>query len=370
MEEEKRQIVAVIGQIIEDAKKNHNVVNEEKIKKEVASFGLTREQYGNVIDIIENSDIIILKKEEVVFEKPEDNFEDDIEIDISEDMQSTIEDVALNVDDPVRAYLKEIGRYKLLSPEEEQELAKKIQEGDRAAKELFINCNLRLVVSVAKKYIGRGLTFLDLIQEGNIGLMKAVDKYEYEKGFKFSTYATWWIRQSITRAIADQAKTIRIPVHMVEVINKVVRTQKALLQENGREPSEEEIAEAAGLELEKVQEALKYTGDTVSLDTPVGEEENTSIGDFIEDGNTKAPEQSAMETVRNECLMEALETLTEREQYVITMRFGLADGIPHTLEEVGQTMGVTRERIRQIEAKSLKKLRAPSRSKKLAGFVI
>ena len=368
MEDNKKQMMEIVGKIIEDAKKNNNVLEEEIIQKKLRSFSLSREQYGAIVEYIEGNDIIVLKKEEQLLEKPEDNFED-VEIDMSEDMAATIQDVALNVDDPVRAYLKEIGRYQLLSPEEEQSLAKKIQDGDAAAKELFINCNLRLVVSVAKKYIGRGLTFLDLIQEGNIGLMKAVDKYEYEKGFKFSTYATWWIRQSITRAIADQAKTIRIPVHMVEVINKVVRTQKALLQDTGREPNEEEIAEATSLEVEKVREALKYTGDTVSLDTPVGEEENTSIGDFIEDFNTKAPEQHAMETVRNECLKEALATLTEREQYVITMRFGLADGIPHTLEEVGQTMGVTRERIRQIEAKSLKKLRAPSRSKKLVGFV-
>ena len=243
MEDNKKQMMEIVGKIIEDAKKNNNVLEEEIIQKKLKSFSLSREQYGAIVEYIEGNDIIVLKKEEQLLEKPEDNFED-VEIDMSEDMAATIQDVALNVDDPVRAYLKEIGRYQLLSPEEEQSLAKKIQDGDAAAKELFINCNLRLVVSVAKKYIGRGLTFLDLIQEGNIGLMKAVDKYEYEKGFKFSTYATWWIRQSITRAIADQAKTIRIPVHMVEVINKVVRTQKAILQETGREPNEEEIAEA------------------------------------------------------------------------------------------------------------------------------
>lgn len=273
------------------------------------------------------------------------------------------------IDDPVRMYLKEIGRVPLLTAQEEIELAKRIEAGDEDAKRRLAEANLRLVVSIAKRYVGRGMLFLDLIQEGNLGLIKAVEKFDYRKGFKFSTYATWWIRQAITRAIADQARTIRIPVHMVETINKLIRTSRQLLQELGREPTPEEIAKEMGIEEEKVREIMKIAQEPVSLETPIGEEEDSHLGDFIEDEDALAPADAASFTLLKEQLEDVLETLTEREEEVLRLRFGLDDGRQRTLEEVGQVFGVTRERIRQIEAKALRKLRHPSRSKKLKDYL-
>ena len=275
----------------------------------------------------------------------------------------------IGLDDPVKMYLKDIGRVPLLSAEEEVELAKRMQEDDVAAKKRLSEANLRLVVSIAKRYVGRGMLFLDLIQEGNLGLMKAVEKFDYQKGFKFSTYATWWIRQSITRAIADQARTIRIPVHMVETINKLTRVQRLLLQELGREPTPEEIAEKMGVTEERVREIQKIAQDPVSLETPIGEEEDSHLGDFIEDEKTATPSDSVATTMLKEQLLGVLDTLTPREEKVLRLRYGIDDGKPRTLEEVGKEFNVTRERIRQIEAKALRKLRHPSRSKKLKDFL-
>ncbi len=273
-----------------------------------------------------------------------------------------------NLDDPVRMYLKEIGQVKLLTAEEEVELAKRVAEGDKRAKDQLTEANLRLVVSIAKKYSGRGLHILDLIQEGNTGLIRAVDKFDYTKGNKFSTYATWWIRQAITRAIADQARTIRVPVHMVEVINKAARCNRKLVQELGREPTMEEVAAELGLPVEKIIEANRTAADTLSLDTPVGDEEDTTIGSFVEDDNTPGPADATSNTLLAEALGEILDTLTDREADVLRMRFGMYDGRTHTLEEVGQIFGVTRERIRQIENKAIRKLRHPSRAKKIKDF--
>ena len=275
----------------------------------------------------------------------------------------------IGLDDPVKMYLKDIGRVPLLTAEEEIELAKRMQENDQAAKKRLCEANLRLVVSIAKRYVGRGMLFLDLIQEGNMGLMKAVEKFDYQKGFKFSTYATWWIRQSITRAIADQARTIRIPVHMVETINKLTRVQRVLLQEHGREPTPAEIAEKMGVTEERVREIQKIAQDPVSLETPIGEEEDSHLGDFIEDEKTATPSDSVASTMLKEQLLGVLDTLTPREEKVIRLRYGIDDGKPRTLEEVGREFNVTRERIRQIEAKALRKLRHPSRSKKLKDFL-
>ena len=275
----------------------------------------------------------------------------------------------IGLDDPVKMYLKDIGRVPLLSAEEEVDLAKRMQEDDVAAKKRLSEANLRLVVSIAKRYVGRGMLFLDLIQEGNLGLMKAVEKFDYQKGFKFSTYATWWIRQSITRAIADQARTIRIPVHMVETINKLTRVQRVLLQELGREPTPEEIAEKMGVTEERVREIQKIAQDPVSLETPIGEEEDSHLGDFIEDEKTVTPSESVATTMLKEQLLGVLDTLTPREEKVLRLRYGIDDGKPRTLEEVGKEFNVTRERIRQIEAKALRKLRHPSRSKRLKDFL-
>lgn len=275
----------------------------------------------------------------------------------------------ININDPVRMYLKEIGKISLLSPEEELDLSKRASVGDEMAKNILAESNLRLVVSIAKRYVGRGLLFLDLIQEGNIGLMKAVDKFDYDKGFKFSTYATWWIRQAITRALADQARTIRVPVHMVETINKMARIQRQLTLELNREPSEEEVAKKMGISVEKVREVIKISQDPVSLETPIGEEEDSHLGDFVKDINAMTPEEYATNEILKEEIKAVLETLQEREQEVLELRFGLIDGTSHTLEEVGKKFNVTRERIRQIEAKALRKLRHPSRAKKLKDFM-
>ena len=289
------------------------------------------------------------------------------DLDEPEALPEDVENAQL--DDPVRMYLKEIGRIKLLTPEEEQEIAKKMAEGDEDARKRMSEANLRLVVSIAKRYVGRGMQLLDLIQEGNLGLMKAVEKFDYTKGYKFSTYATWWIRQSITRAIADQARTIRIPVHMVETINRVLRTSHSMVQKLGREPTTKEIADELHIEESKVEEVLKIAQEPVSLETPIGEEEDSHLGDFIQDDEASQPSEEASYTLLREQLEEVLSTLTPREEQVLRMRFGLTDGKPHTLEEVGKEFDVTRERIRQIESKALRKLRHPSRSKKLRDFL-
>ena len=289
------------------------------------------------------------------------------DLDEPEALPEDVENAKL--DDPVRMYLKEIGRIKLLTPEEEQEIAKKMAEGDEDARKRMSEANLRLVVSIAKRYVGRGMQLLDLIQEGNLGLMKAVEKFDYTKGYKFSTYATWWIRQSITRAIADQARTIRIPVHMVETINRVLRTSHSMVQKLGREPTTKEIADELHIEESKVEEVLKIAQEPVSLETPIGEEEDSHLGDFIQDAEASQPSEEASYTLLREQLEEVLSTLTPREEQVLRMRFGLTDGKPHTLEEVGKEFDVTRERIRQIESKALRKLRHPSRSKKLRDFL-
>ncbi len=300
-----------------------------------------------------------------------DGLEDDLSLDglDEEDLVDPVDLAAeYNLDDPVRMYLKEIGQIKLLTPEEEVDLARRVSEGDQAAKDKLTEANLRLVVSIAKKYSGRGLHILDLIQEGNTGLIRAVDKFDYKKGNKFSTYATWWIRQAITRAIADQARTIRVPVHMVEVINKATRCNRKLVQELGREPTVEEIAAELNLPVEKIIEANRTAADTFSLDTPVGDEEDTSIGSFVEDERTPGPADATSNALLAEALKEILDTLTEREADVLRMRFGMYDGRTHTLEEVGQNFHVTRERIRQIENKAIRKLRHPSRAKKIKDF--
>ena len=287
----------------------------------------------------------------------------------SENMERILEQEGVSIDDPVRQYLKEIGRIPLLDREEERVLAEKMAEGDEEAKNKLVESNLRLVVSIAKKYLGRGMYFLDLIQEGNLGLMKAVDKFDYTKEFKFSTYATWWIRQAITRAIADQARTIRIPVHMVETIHKVTKYSRQMLQELGREPTAEEIGEKIGMSADKVREILKISQDPVSLETPIGEEEDSHLGDFIPDDDTPAPQDAAASTILREVIERELHTLTPREEHVIKLRFGLYDGRTRTLEEVGKEFDITRERIRQIEAKALRKLRHPSRARHLRGFL-
>lgn len=302
-------------------------------------------------------------------EEPIEDASDDAEELIQEKPEDLSELKGVNVDDPVKMYLKEIGKIPLLTGEEEIMLAKRMEDGDVIAKKRLAEANLRLVVSIAKRYVGRGMQFLDLIQEGNMGLMKAVDKFDYKKGFKFSTYATWWIRQAITRAIADQARTIRIPVHMVETINKLVRVQRQLIQELGREPTNEEIAEEMGIDVEKVRDVRKIAQEPVSLETPIGEEEDSHLGDFIEDDSAIAPDDAANFTMLREQLNEVLGTLNDRERKVLELRFGLTDGTPRTLEEVGKEFNVTRERIRQIEAKALRKLKHPSRSNKLRDFL-
>ena len=332
---------------------------------------LEEDKLDEVLNYLETAKIDVVRVKETEDDVPEEELDAIVEEgtdEVDPDLDLTVPD-SVNIEDPVRMYLKEIGKVPLLTAEEEIDLAKRMEEGDEDAKKRLAEANLRLVVSIAKRYVGRGMLFLDLIQEGNLGLIKAVEKFDYNKGFKFSTYATWWIRQAITRAIADQARTIRIPVHMVETINKLVRVQRQLLQELGREPSPEEVADRMDIPVERVREIIKISQEPVSLETPIGEEEDSHLGDFIQDDNVPVPADAAAFTLLKEQLTEVLGTLTEREQKVLRLRFGLDDGRARTLEEVGKEFNVTRERIRQIEAKALRKLRHPSRSRKLKDYL-
>ena len=360
-------IKAPIAALIAKARKEGTIQSSE-LNAELEKLDLSVERIEQIYDTFESMGIQIVGAElELELEAPLD-----MDLPLDEEDEPLVDPVELaaeyNLDDPVRMYLKEIGQVKLLTAEEETELARRVSEGDKAAKDKLTEANLRLVVSIAKKYSGRGLHILDLIQEGNTGLIRAVDKFDYTKGNKFSTYATWWIRQAITRAIADQARTIRVPVHMVEVINKATRCNRKLVQELGREPTIEEVAAELNLPIEKIIEANRTAADTLSLDTPVGDEEDTTIGSFVEDDNTLGPADATSNTLLAEALGEILGTLTEREADVLRMRFGMYDGRTHTLEEVGQIFGVTRERIRQIENKAIRKLRHPSRAKKIKDF--
>ncbi len=352
--------------LLEEAKKKKNILESREILDFFRGEILDPDKLERIYDFLDNNHVDVLRVDEDDDIDP-DMFLDD-EADGEEELDLSVPE-GVGVEDPVRMYLKEIGKIPLLSVEDEIELAKRIELGDSEAKKRLAEANLRLVVSIAKKYVGRGMPLLDLIQEGNLGLIKAVEKFDYRKGYKFSTYATWWIRQSITRAIADQARTIRIPVHMVETINRQIRTSRQLLQELGREPTTEEIAEKMELPVERVREIRKIAQDPVSLETPVGEEEDSHLGDFIQDEQAEVPADQATFALLHEQLMEQLETLTEREQQVLRLRFGLDDGKPRTLEEVGKIFNVTRERIRQIESKALRKLRHPSRSKKLKDYL-
>ena len=356
-------------ELLELAKKKKNVLEYQEISDFFKDQSLEVEQMEKVLDFLEASGVDVLRisgnDEELILDDDADieKMDDEEEIELDKIDLSVPEGVS--IEDPVRMYLKEIGKVSLLTADEEIELAKRMEQGDEEAKKRLAEANLRLVVSIAKRYVGRGMLFLDLIQEGNLGLIKAVEKFDYRKGYKFSTYATWWIRQAITRAIADQARTIRIPVHMVETINKLIRVSRQLLQELGREPTPEEIAEEMKMPVDRVREILKISQEPVSLETPIGEEEDSHLGDFIQDDNVPVPADAAAFTLLKEQLIEVLGTLTEREQKVLRLRFGLDDGRARTLEEVGKEFNVTRERIRQIEAKALRKLRHPSRSRKL-----
>ena len=357
-----------VKELLAAAKKKKNVLEYQEISEFFTDMQLEEEQFEKILEVLEQNNVDVLRI-------TEDDDIDDEEIILTEEDEVDVENIDLSVpdgisiEDPVRMYLKEIGKVSLLSAEEEIELAKRMELGDQEAKKRLAEANLRLVVSIAKRYVGRGMLFLDLIQEGNLGLIKAVEKFDYRKGYKFSTYATWWIRQAITRAIADQARTIRIPVHMVETINKLIRVSRQLLQELGREPSPEEIAAEMNMPVERVREILKISQEPVSLETPIGEEEDSHLGDFIQDDNVPVPADAAAFTLLKEQLVEVLGTLTEREQKVLRLRFGLDDGRARTLEEVGKEFNVTRERIRQIEAKALRKLRHPSRSRKLKDYL-
>ena len=369
-EKSSEDIKKKIDELIERGKGKKNVLDYQEIVDTFQDTKVDDDQMEVFIGILEKSNIDVLRVQED--EAPESDLvsiegENPEETDL-ENIDLSIPD-SVNIEDPVRMYLKEIGKVPLLSADEEKELAIRMEEGDEEAKKRLAEANLRLVVSIAKRYVGRGMLFLDLIQEGNLGLIKAVEKFDYRKGFKFSTYATWWIRQAITRAIADQARTIRIPVHMVETINKLVRVSRQLLQELGREPTPEEIAEKMDIPVERVREIIKISQEPVSLETPIGEEEDSHLGDFIQDDNVPVPAEAAAFTLLKEQLDEVLGTLTEREQKVLRLRFGLKDGRARTLEEVGKEFNVTRERIRQIEAKALRKLRHPSRSRKLKDYL-
>ena len=360
-------------ELLELAKKKKNVLEYQEISDFFKDQSLEVEQMEKVLDFLEASGVDVLRisgnDEELILDDDADieKMDDEEEIELDKIDLSVPEGVS--IEDPVRMYLKEIGKVSLLTADEEIELAKRMEQGDEEAKKRLAEANLRLVVSITKRYVGRGMLFLDLIQEGNLGLIKAVEKFDYRKGYKFSTYATWWIRQAITRAIADQARTIRIPVHMVETINKLIRVSRQLLQELGREPTPEEIAEEMKMPVDRVREILKISQEPVSLETPIGEEEDSHLGDFIQDDNVPVPADAAAFTLLKEQLIEVLGTLTEREQKVLRLRFGLDDGRARTLEEVGKEFNVTRERIRQIEAKALRKLRHPSRSRKLKDYL-
>ena len=368
--DEQQKFLEILNALVEQAKKKENVLNFEDVEKAFSKVGveLDADKTEKVFEFLENKGIVAMV--------PDSSADDDIILDVDDEpTEEELENIELavpdgvSIEDPVRMYLKEIGKVPLLTAEGEKNLAMRMENGDMDAKKRLAEANLRLVVSIAKRYVGRGMLFLDLIQEGNLGLIKAVEKFDYRKGYKFSTYATWWIRQAITRAIADQARTIRIPVHMVETINKLIRVQRQLLQEKGREPYPEEIAEKMNLPVERVREIQKISQEPVSLETPIGEEEDSHLGDFIQDDNVPVPAEAAAFTLLKEQLVEVLGTLTEREQKVLRLRFGLDDGRARTLEEVGKEFNVTRERIRQIEAKALRKLRHPSRSRKLKDYL-
>jgi len=360
------KFIEKVKELLNMAKKKKNVLEYQEVSDFFADMPLEEEQFEKILEVLDQHNVDVLRitddvdDEEIILTDEDDVDVENIDLSVPE---------GISIEDPVRMYLKEIGKVPLLSAEEEIELAKKMEEGDEDSKKRLAEANLRLVVSIAKRYVGRGMLFLDLIQEGNLGLIKAVEKFDYRKGYKFSTYATWWIRQAITRAIADQARTIRIPVHMVETINKLIRVSRQLLQELGREPSPEEIAEEMNMPVDRVREILKISQEPVSLETPIGEEEDSHLGDFIQDDNVPVPADAAAFTLLKEQLVEVLGTLTEREQKVLRLRFGLDDGRARTLEEVGKEFNVTRERIRQIEAKALRKLRHPSRSRKLKDYL-
>ena len=361
-------------ELLELAKKKKNVLEYQEISDFFKDQPLEVEQMEKVFDFLEASGVDVLRitdgnADDMILDDDGDIDKLDEEDEIELDKIDLSVPEGVSIEDPVRMYLKEIGKVPLLSAEEEIELAKRMENGDEAAKKRLAEANLRLVVSIAKRYVGRGMLFLDLIQEGNLGLIKAVEKFDYRKGYKFSTYATWWIRQAITRAIAHQARTIRIPVHMVETINKLIRVSRQLLQELGREPTPEEIADKMDMSVERVREILKISQEPVSLETPIGEEEDSHLGAFIQDDNVPVPADAAAFTLLKEQLVEVLSTLTDREQKVLRLRFGLDDGRARTLEEVGKEFNVTRERIRQIEAKALRKLRHPSRSRKLKDYL-
>ncbi len=362
-EEDNANFDKKLDELLIIAKEKKNVIDYSEIESHFKEVTLEPENIDNIYEFLEKRGIDVMGK---LLETPDEDFEADEEVEIELDLSLP---EGINIDDPVRMYLKEIGKVPLLNADEEIELAIKMETGDQEAKKRLAEANLRLVVSIAKRYVGRGMLFLDLIQEGNLGLIKAVEKFDYRKGYKFSTYATWWIRQAITRAIADQARTIRIPVHMVETINKLIRVSRQLLQELGRDPSPEEIAEELEMSVDKVREILKISQEPVSLETPIGEEEDSHLGDFIQDENVPVPAEAAAFTLLKEQLVDVLDTLTDREQKVLRLRFGLDDGRARTLEEVGREFSVTRERIRQIEAKALRKLRHPSRSRKLKDYL-
>ena len=367
IEEKKAKLQEKLKELLALAKKKKNSLEYQEISEFFKDMELDADEFEKILDFLETNNIDVLRIMD------DDDIDDDIILDDEDEVEVEKIDLSVpdgvSIEDPVRMYLKEIGKVPLLSAEEEIELAKRMELGDQEAKKRLAEANLRLVVSIAKRYVGRGMLFLDLIQEGNLGLIKAVEKFDYRKGYKFSTYATWWIRQAITRAIADQARTIRIPVHMVETINKLIRVSRQLLQELGREPTPEEIAAEMNMPVDRVREILKISQEPVSLETPIGEEEDSHLGDFIQDDNVPVPADAAAFTLLKEQLEEVLGTLTEREQKVLTLRFGLEDGRARTLEEVGKEFNVTRERIRQIEAKALRKLRHPSRSRKLKDYL-